>query len=360
MATAVTRKRAYLIGLGMAIFPIHNAWLAKVTSINGEAILFLPVFGSIIIILATLFYLRDHYKELDWGDKRVYIPLLVIVAAISTSGLTSCLMGVSLFALYLVSRNLGKDMFKPLAIGAVIASIGVLISGIINPGKLTGGLVFENNYDIVVGYVLLGAVLFINRYQWLLIGLALAAMLVSKSPEGLFAVGVMSLVVLLRRDWGKKLVLIIAPAIIVLVLFAGSGLFSYAKQIINFETTMSISGEEPRSAIGYRLWVIEEAMTNLNPLGTGYNLTAFFKDIVHNVPLIIVQQLGIPGILAAIAWVWVTIWCLVKTKWKYAFALILTLSVWDHYVWTQLAPYWWALTGVATASNIKSDLIFKE
>ncbi len=40
--------------------------------------------------------------------------------------------------------------------------------------------------------------------------------------------------------------------------------------------------------------------------------------------------------------------------------IIMALSVFDHFIFTQLAPWWWALVGVATASDIKSDLIFKE
>jgi len=74
------------------------------------------------------------------------------------------------------------------------------------------------------------------------------------------------------------------------------------------------------------------------------------------VPLIIVDQIG-P--LAGLAWLWVTIACLVKTKWRYAFIAVIALSLFDHYIWTQAAPYWWVLVGVSTTSTIKSDLIFR-
>jgi len=52
-------------------------------------------------------------------------------------------------------------------------------------------------------------------------------------------------------------------------------------------------------------------------------------------------------------------YCAVRTRWKYAFVAVLALSVWDHFIWTQFAPLWWALVGVATVSEVKSDLIFK-
>jgi hypothetical protein len=75
---------------------------------------------------------------------------------------------------------------------------------------------------------------------------------------------------------------------------------------------------------------------------------------------VLVQQLGWPGVLAGMAWLWVSIWCLVKTKWKYLFALIFALSVFDHFIWTQLNSIWWLAVGVSTApANIKSDLLFR-
>ena len=121
----------------------------------------------------------------------------------------------------------------------------------------------------------------------------------------------------------------------------------------------------PRDALGYRFQVIENAMSNIKTLGEGYNITVFSRPppIVHNVPLVLIQQLGYPGILAAMAWLWVSIWCLVKTKWKYVWILILALSLFDHYIFTQLGHLWPIIVGVSTAptlSNIKSDLLFRK
>ena len=39
--------------------------------------------------------------------------------------------------------------------------------------------------------------------------------------------------------------------------------------------------------------------------------------------------------------------------------LVLSLSVFDHFMWTQLAPWWWAIIGVSAAGSIESDLMFK-
>jgi len=381
-------RYAIAIGIGLALFPVHNSWLAKVSAVGGETTIFLPAFGAVMWMLATLFYLRDNWHEVDWGDRKIYIPLLVIVGAIGLSGITAdtwggkvapLCMGGTLFSLYLVARKLGKDIFLPLAIGAVIASFGVIISGFIHPGQVTGGFVFEANYDIIVGYVLLSGALFINKDQWILASLALVAMFLAGSPEAVFAVGVLSFFVLLRQDWGKKLVIALVPVAVIAGTWFGLGygqeLYDYTTQTAKSTPILDTStlpseqepatnkveqGETKKSAIRYREAVIAYEMTHIKPFGGGYNLTEFNKQRnVHNVPLILVQQLGYPGILAGLAWLWVSVWCLVRTKWKYVWVLIFALSVFDHFIWTQLAPWWWAIIGVTTASTIKTDLIFK-
>jgi len=369
------KRWALLIGVGLALFPIHNVYLTNLTIKDGEVGFFLPAFGAALWMLGTLLFITWNWemvKHNGLGDKKIFIPLLIVVLAIGLSGITAegltakfapILMGLSLFSLYLVARVLGKDMFLPLAVGAGVASFGVIIHSVVYSGEVTGGFVFERNYDIVVGYVLLGMALFIHRYQWVLACLALVAMLMTGSPEAIFVIGVMAIAVMARRDWGKRLVLVVAPLVIIGILFFSLGysqqLYSYTLSVAELEPTMEISGGGI-SAVGYRLEVIKEAMTSLKPLGEGYILTDFSRvRNVHNVPLVLIQQLGYPGILAGIAWLFVSIYCLIKTRYKYVWVLVLALSVFDHFIWTQLAPWWWAIIGVSTASKIKSDLIFR-
>ena len=369
---------AIIIGIGVALSPIHNQWLTILaTNDNEETLFFLPAFGYLLLIMGSGLFLLHNWgrvKAVGWGDRRVVGCLLFIVLAISVSGtayeglqnrFAPMGMGLALFALYLTGRVLGKAVFLPLAVGAAIASLGVILHAILYPGIITGGFVFEANYDIVVGYVLLGAALFIHRRQWILAGLALVAILLTGSPEGLFALGVLGVVVLARRDWGRRLATVVAPVLIIVVLGVllgyGQTLYSYAGKIACGETASPYNVGTPVQAIEYRIQVATDAMSHIKPLGDGYNLTDFSRSPnVHNVPLVIVQQLGYPGILAAMAWLWVSIYCLVKTRYKYVWCLVLTLSVFDHFIWSQLAPYFWLIVGASTApDNIKSDLIFK-
>lgn len=368
----------WAIGAGLALFPVHNAWLVNVSTTWGGTWLFLPGIGLVLLLLgATLTMLHSRIQLRGLGNKAIWIPLAVIALAISLSGLayegrmmlTPLVYAVMLFCLYVSARVLGKDLFLPLAIGAAVASVGVVAYAGLHPGDVTGGFVFERNYDILIGYVLMGTVLFIHKWQWLLVTLALIALSLSGSPEFVFVIGILGVVVLLRRDWSRRLAVVVLVPVVL-----GSGLFAtgYGQKLYDFtfyalrnagtyNTGQMDVGNRGEPPVAGRWVVIKDEMSNIRPFGRGYNVMQFGQYLmVHNVPLVLVQQLGWPGVAAAIAWLWVSIWCLVKTKWKYAWTAILALSVFDHYIWTQFAPLWWTLVGVSTASpEIQTDLAFK-
>lgn len=376
------KKWAYVIGIGMGLMPIHNRWLTDLVTSDGVVGFFIPAFGISIWLIGVLVFITWNFERIEWADKKIWIPLLFIVVAIGVTGIATnenitdkgspFVMGISLFGMYLAGRYLGKDMFIPLAIGCVIASLGIIIHGIFYPVEPSGGFVFERNYDVATGYILLGLVLFVNRWQWALSILAISALFLSGSPEAVFAVCIVAVTVLLRLDVSKRLVYCfgIMGVLVVLSFSLGHGqkLYSFTYGVVtnvsaselphrNPAGTESVKGD---TVLERRWYKITEAIENIKPFGEGYNMTNFSAvSMVHNVPLILVQQLGYGGILAAIAWLVVSIYCLVKTKWKYAWVTILALSVWDHYLWTQLAPVWWAVVGVSLSSTLKDDYVFK-
>jgi len=320
------------------------------------------------------------WSRVGFGDRKITIPLITIAIAISLSGIPGqgieakiapAGTALALLAVYFVSRILGRDVFLPLAVGAVVASLGVIVHQIWFPGAPSGGFIFKGNYNIATGCILLGAALFFRRGQWLLVLLGVTALLLNGSAEAVFTIGVVGLLVLFRRDWSRKLGLVVGTSVLVgVILFSsGIGLQTYrrvswaaaeAAPWLHIKVPEHYEPLEP--PLAGRLLVIKEAMSNIKPLGTGYDLTRCEPgQIVHNVPLVIVQQLGWPGILAALAWLWVSIWCLVKTRLKYVWALILSLCVFDHFIWTQLAPVWWMVVGVSSIPNvIETDLLFKK
>ena len=326
MATKVQTITSYLrthlwelvIGVGLALSPIHNVWLTTLVTKEGEVGFFLPAFGTAVWLIGSLFFVVDNWKRLDWGDRRVYIPLLVIVGAIALSGLTAdsfggkvapLLTGLALFALYLTARMLGKEIFFPIAIGVAVASLGIIIHSGLNH-EPTGGYVFENNFDIATGYILLGMSLFFHRWRWILAGLSVVALLFSGAPEAVFVMGVLGVVVLIRRDWSRRAAVIggVVAVIMVVGLVSGKGydLYWYVADTLRgapVANYMSPEGvTEKVSPLVMRWRVIGDAISDIKPLGDGYNLTAYTVHTVHQVPIVIVQQLGWPGVVASVAW----------------------------------------------------------
>lgn len=385
----MTRRRTWawsaIIGGGLALYPIHNQYLTSLTTNSrGETWFFLPAFAAVLWIMGSLWFVAvdrggwKRVKAAGWGEKKVVIPLLVIVGAMGLSGVTATgvgaklaplFMGVSLFALYLACRVLGKSVLLPLTIGAVVASLGIIARQAWSYTGTTGGFIFENNFDASTGYILLGVSFFTGR-QWLrysLLALGVSGLLLSGAPEAVFALGVLGIAVLVRRDWNRTAVQVGAPvaaAVLAAVLLWGPlSRDSYLSRTLAGERMahyVNLDGQEIMSSpIGMRVSVVRDASNRMSWTGDGYNVTAFTTRTVHNVPLVIVQQLGWIGIAAALAWLWVSLWGVRYTAWRYAWMAVLALSVWDHFTWTQMGPWWWALAGVSSAGGVENDLLFR-
>jgi len=400
---------ASIIGSGLFMFAVHN----PLQPLKGY--FFLPVVGLSISLLAGLMVLYDNRKNITWGSKWLYIPLLVIAFSIAMSGILNgegigekisiVLLSFYFIGVYLVARILRDKLFIPFAWGMVISAVGCIIWGALNPGEKTGGYVISpGNYDIIVGVLALGLLISAWKHQWWLSGLAIAGVFFTGSDEGIFVVAVVVIFILVRRDWSKKLLVPVSTLVILLAICTPLGVtqklyyptavkVALAKEVIEDtpvataidavipdmiqkpvtnkleqvseiakrEGMISEDGGKNRGyllnmATGYR-WIDHWKLSVIKPFGHGYNMTQFYDGIPHNIVLIIIEQVGI---IAMLAWLFVTIYCLMKTRWRYVFIAILALGVFDHFIWTQIGVWWWAIVGGASISIVKSDLIFKK
>lgn len=370
--TKPNRRWAVVIGIGLALSPIHSSQLTELVTTDGEVGFFLPAFGTAIWLMGALLFLTWSRQKISWGDRKVFVPLLVIVGAIGLSGITAdawldkfipLLMGISLFALYLVARVLGKDIFLALIPFSIIVTISIVIAGLLSPGQYTGGLI--TNYAASAGYLIFAALVCQGRWQWVLLTVAATGLFFIGALEAVFIVGALAIVVILRRDISIRFAAVSGVLVFLIALWASLGHFIPLYEGNNNLGTLFdlLSGREMLTtdtiqALTSGRWsIIVESIRNISLIGHGFSLSTTGGGIVHNVPLIIMHQIG-P--FAAVAWVFVTVFCLVKTKWKYAWIAIIAMSVFDHYLWTQFLPYWWVLIGVSTTSYIRSDLIFRK
>ncbi len=386
---------AYIIGTSLVLFAIHNPLQPL------KEYLFLPVIGLAFGLLATIVVLQDNKEKITLGHKGIYIPLMIIVASIAISGfvngqglaakVTPALFGAFMFGVYLASRILGSRVFVPFTWAVIIGSLGIIAFGFINQGIKTGGYIFSpTNYDIATGFLVFGLLVSSLNNRWWLSSIALVGLFFTGAEEGLFATAVVLVIILIRRDWSKKILLPVSALVVTIIACSSIGITqalyfptvektAQAKEAIeetpigkaldkvipNIITTpidKALPIESPEEfdellneATGHR-WIDHWRIPPIKPFGYGYNINSFYQGIPHNVPLIITHQIGI---VATIAWLWIVIYCAFKTKWKYAWIGLIALSVFDHFIWTQAAPWFWALAGVSSAHSTKSDYIFK-
>ena len=70
---------AILIGIGLALVPIHNRFITDLTTVNGQVLVFVPTFGYVLLAVGMSLFLFRHWgqvKEVGCGSKRVWICLL--------------------------------------------------------------------------------------------------------------------------------------------------------------------------------------------------------------------------------------------------------------------------------------------
>ena len=371
--------RAYLIGIGLILVAVHNPNQPFIQYV------FLPQIGIALIAAGVLSIPFAQFRNAGLGSKWVYIPLLLVCAAISLSGLAqygrgeiSLMRGlaplassVMWFGLYLAARVEGEKIGKPIAIAVTIEAVSVVYSAFVSGGVRGGGLVSPTNYDIAVAVMVFGTFLSPQRWQWWLMAIAGVGIYYTGAEEGLVAIGVVALIILIRRHFHlKTLAPVIALGIAVAVsiptgVFHNLYIGNQGLQTNNYANPSTANKVEAVAkaveavvnpppppepqfsqymdiATGYRFsthWKIRP----IQPFGYGYNLTEFYWGIPHNIALIIIEQVGLLGLM----WFGASIYSWKISKRHYLWASVFALGIFDHYLWTQIAPWWWVMVGVS-------------
>lgn len=334
-----------LLGVGLVLIPIRR---------GGNALwalgFALVLFAAVIIIMTRI---REH--KLTFGSKYVYIPLAIIVASalVSSGDLGSKLLAVSLFASYVAAVNL-KGELKTLLPAVIAGSISIIIFNLLD-GVKTGGMYSLTNYNLAVGAIVMGTVLIKSKYQWILVTVVLAGLLFTGAEEALVALAILGLTLLIRRDWSKKILLPIGMIALIALVCIPFGVASQFWGTAPIKVGAAVQGDLNTATTG-RVDAVKGAITDIRFLGHGYDPYYVKYASIHNVPLRILYELG-P--LASIAWFFMIVYLIAKSKRKYIPVAILALSLFDHFLWTQLGVYQFVAIGVAMRSNEGGDLIFR-
>jgi len=341
----------------LAQVALFSIGLALVSVMYGDQLLSRAGWGCLIV--ATVWILGK--SSIKTGNKMIAYPLiaLAILSGLQGVDIISRVMPAILIGVYLVSTRIGKAAFVPAGMVATLGGIVLIAQNLIVGAK--GGAFFtatipgaHPNYNVAIGAILLGAILWQSKWQWLVVTLAAVAVIVSGADEGLIALVLLIIAMIIRKDWSSKrtaiTVMTMGAAALVVVLFYPQ---LWQSLLDKFSAASNSNYDE---ALNGRLEAYKFAVQDISWLGHGYNPFRANYDSIHSVPLIALQQTGIVGLGL---WLWVIGYGIFKTRMKYAFTIVLGLSLFDNYLWTYIAAYTWAIAGAASTAK-DSDLIFRK
>ena len=275
-------------------------------------------------------------------------------------GLVSPLATVFLFAsVYLFIKANPSALSVPFAVMVVFVTIGIVVTAF-STGLKNGGWTNPANYDVIAPVLISGTLLSPPAWRWWLSGAAVVGVFFSGSEIALGAAAVILVIVLIRKDTSKRLIVPFA-ALALCILVASP--FGVTQKLWIKNDVQAALGERVQAAFsggdakkldylitGNRLY----GNWNIRPvtlLGHGVNIRQLTEDTPHNQVLIMVDQIGIIG---AAAWLTASVIRLRKTREWYLWGAVAVIGMVDHFFWTFGATWWWALLAV-----MPQGLIFK-
>lgn len=360
-----------LLAVGLLLFICHYQ--------NQPFVQYIPLFqiGVVILWFTVGFLILNRWnqvKEIGFGPKSVWIPLAVIAGSASlrlliqqdTATIAGALFMASMFGLYLVCRQYGDKTLRLFLPVTIIGAVSIIVQAIILRHGENSGLF--NNYATAAQFLVFGWLVSPRKCQWWLSAIVLAGLFFSGAEEAILYVAVIGLVILIRRDWSRRILLPVGVLVLLLLFCTPIGMtqilwgrgFRMVNEVYAATTDSSLTSLEKDAMLNEATnnrwlhgWRIQRA---IQPLGYGLELTYHSELTSHNIVLLVTDQLG-P--VAAVAWLAMIVAGIKKTKWKYGFLALLLFGVFQPFVWTEMAPYMWAMAGTATASKVGTSYIFR-
>jgi len=349
------------IGLGLFVVAQHGYLLWGTSS---------TVMLGYMLLVAGMGYALYYFRHsLPKPNTFVFYPLafIVVLAAarmfygsesVSTSSMYFLLL-LFMFGLYYVATIKGPDLLKFAGPAVLLFGTTTIVDGLWGVGT-------EDNFRAsgICGNcntvaALLCVLVFMLRGKWkYLTPAALLAIVFTGSYWALVATTLACAfgLVTKRIDWKSRMSLVVV-ALLVVTVVAGFGVGKFSKV---WQTDRVIGGDA-----GPRLGVFKEALLDASILGHGFqpnshqeldddlslvpNEESRYGQPVHNVPLMIMDDLGI---LALVAFLVAMGYALYKTR-RYKLALLALIVVsftgqFDYWWFNALMPVYFVVMGVVS------------
>ena len=318
--------------------------------------------SMLLLCFAGLLNLRALLRN-SWQVRPLWftLPFAVIAIAVFVNwGLhrdhDSYLMAMVLVVMllcYLLGTVLGRRILWAFLPAAAAQAVAILVQYMTDPHRYLSGLTFYAH--IHVPLMLFAALFAPSRWRPFALGAALAVSIISGSEEWLPAIVAIAITMLITMDWNRRVLLTAAPVAIVLLVVITTGMGSILYPRLTAERFSSpdevLKMRDEVYAAAYWEWG-ESPLTMSFGTGADYALGG---DSIHNAPIKVAHDLGL---WAALAWLGMTLWLSIRSRYRYAFAIILALSMIDNYFWTYLFPWYWCLAGIAAVDRTRDDHIF--
>lgn len=356
---------SFIIALGLVLFPIDNI-------IFSIGIFRLKDFGLLLIIIGCLGILIKERKL--GGDYRVNIVVMIIALVIvidsifRASGLYkfyNILLAGSFILIYFISMKREYKITRLFFYAVIIESISCIIQGILNIkgveySYFVGGIITSTgvnsqlshcaNYNLACGYIAFGTILSTDKQQRILIPLVILAVFFIGSIEGIYIFITLLAWMIIKKNYNRAMFIELSIAVLFIIIWSvfgtGRSIWHRLLPASKLVSDTSNSHELAWKTMGWKYFI-----DNFKWYGNGYLQLVSNKiyDTIHNVPLVIVQQIGV---VPAIAWIYASMVSLIKSKFSIIWIGLLVMCIADHMVWTNLVIYWWMIVGISFRKEI--------
>ena len=349
------------IGLALGLLPLYGAF-------SGWPIV-TSVFALALIAVGCLTSLIYFRKKLNLGPKWIYIPLLIILGSgllrtiiggegLNTSG-TYMLYLLIMFGLFMTVRIKGESVLWIVVPIVIVYGTCVLVDEVMNLGFRASGL--SGNPNLIAAMLAFCIFFLRGKWKWL-IPLALAAIVCTGSYWALGALVVCGLFKLVRPGlhlgeglFGFTSGLLAVVVVLLLVLGAFGSVWNVDKVSNIFLIAKSEGFVEGIDSATHRLDDYRYVRDNFSFFGNGLLNASQVTNyrVIHNVPLMIADELGI---LAALAWLFTMVFGIYKVpKYRLVLLVMLLISVTGCYWfwhWASLGTCYWLTMGLVSKESM--------
>jgi len=346
------------MALGLVILLIYTRAWFNYTSLIANFLF------AIALILVLVNKKAQGYTKLEFGDKMIWIPLLLIIASSLTAlfftddiGLDSfyILYMCFMFMLYLVGKELGAKVFGLIAVASLMQSIICIAEGFFDfnvfaeNGVRSSGL--THNPDAVSAFLAFSVLFYRGKLRWLVF-IPLLAIYFTGSWVAVFSLGVVGAYILYNRGFKVGWKVVVSQLIAVLIIGV---IFVNVNSVFGSEAGI---WEKITNGFENRFDNYEIAFGDMRPWGHGFQFGfgGDAQNVIHNVPIIIGYEFGA---IAGLAWIWIMGYCFFKSQgtMRHLILMVFLLSMGDCYLWrfNGMSPYFFVLVGVVSGMKFESS-----